>query len=276
MRLSLELIDKTRALELLKTMPTNRNVKKANLNKLISVLENDEWDAENGEVIKINKQGQLIDGQHRLMAIVKTNKAVKMAIMYGCGSNAMKTIDTGATRSINDVLKLNNVKSYVKVPFVIQSESVIKLGKTIRYTNQETKYKTALSVLDVYLNNKIHIDDTITNATRYYAELKLLAPSQVVAYFNIFKKIDEESAIDFFSQLSSFNISNTQILLLKQRLIADKTTTLRKLSSTEKEAFIIKTWNAFMRGTENKILRWQPSTEDFPKVYGIENINHWL
>lgn len=276
MRLSVELINKERALELLNTMPTNRNVKKANLNKLISVLQNNEWDAENGEVIKINKEGQLIDGQHRLMAVVKTNKAVNMAIMYGCGSNAMKTIDTGATRSINDVLKLNNVKSYVKVPFVIQSESVINKGKTIRYTNQETKYKTPLSVLDVYLSNKMIIDETTTQATRFYANLKLLSPSQVVAYYNIFKKIDEESANEFFEQLSSFNITNTQIMLLKQKLIADKTTTLRKLSSTEKEAMLIKTWNAFMQGSEKKILRWQPSTEDFPKVYGIENVNNWL
>lgn len=273
MELKFELINKKRAKELLSTMVLNRSIKKVNFDKLVSAMRNGEFDSENGELIKINKNGKVVDGQHRLMAVIEADVSITMAIAYGCSNDAIKTIDTGATRSIADVLKLSNVKSYTKVPFVIQCESVIFKNKTIRFTSAHSEYKTAHSILDIYNENKEEIDETVRVASNFYNKFRLLTPSIIVAYYNVFNKIDSDACDDFFTQLSSYKIYDSPIILLRDKLTKDKITSLKKLSSPEKEALFIKAWNYYMKGQEVKILRWQPTTEDFPRVYGLENIS---
>lgn len=54
----------------LQNMKTNRNISFARVNAYARDMERGAWQ-ENGESIVFNKSGQLVNGQHRLAAIVK-------------------------------------------------------------------------------------------------------------------------------------------------------------------------------------------------------------
>lgn len=64
------------------------------------------WTAGNGEAIKISCEGTLIDGQHRMKAIVNSGLTVKMLICRGVFEDNMATIDNGKPRNIGDMLEI--------------------------------------------------------------------------------------------------------------------------------------------------------------------------
>jgi hypothetical protein len=62
---------------------------------------------------------------------------------------------------------------------------------------------------------------------------------------------------------SGRDIENETIHNLRNRLINDRTS-VQKLSPTYKKALVYKTWNAFRSGVTLKVLKYNPSVEDFP------------
>jgi hypothetical protein len=65
------------------------------------------WKEDTGEVIKVSKSGIVLDGQHRLYAIVKANTPIFLHIAYGIDDSVSDVLDTGSVRSASDVFKLN-------------------------------------------------------------------------------------------------------------------------------------------------------------------------
>jgi hypothetical protein len=69
------------------------------------------WRGDNGEAIKFSKDG-LLDGQHRLHAIILLKKPVLMMVIRGLSdNNAIKTMDLGKKRSLGDILKVFGVET---------------------------------------------------------------------------------------------------------------------------------------------------------------------
>jgi hypothetical protein len=65
---------------------------------------------ENGESIVFDTNGELKDGQHRLMAIIKSGTWHRIPVVTGVEPKSMATFDTGKSRSAGDVLTLNGFK----------------------------------------------------------------------------------------------------------------------------------------------------------------------
>jgi hypothetical protein len=79
----------------------NRNVRPATLKKYINMLKRDEWQYTH-QGIAISKTNRLLDGQHRLWAIIETGIPAKMLVFRNCDDNTFNVLDYGATRSISD------------------------------------------------------------------------------------------------------------------------------------------------------------------------------
>lgn len=63
----------------------------------------------NGASVVVSNTGVLLDGQHRLMAIVKTGIAAPILLVEGVQEEALKSIDQGKPRSTADILTLDGV-----------------------------------------------------------------------------------------------------------------------------------------------------------------------
>lgn len=60
----------------------------------------------NGEAIRFNKSGMLVDGQHRLSAIIRAGVTVKILVISEVDDNAAAIYDTGAKRNPADALRM--------------------------------------------------------------------------------------------------------------------------------------------------------------------------
>lgn len=63
------------------------------------------WD-ETGEAIKLSRTGQLLDGQHRLNAIIEAGVTLELLVVRGLGDQSQALMDQGASRTAKDALDL--------------------------------------------------------------------------------------------------------------------------------------------------------------------------
>ena len=113
MRPQIEALTITPAMESqwLKSNTHNRPARKAHVARLANEMVKGNWQL-NGETIKFDTWGRLIDGQHRLMAIIEASQPLTMHVCTGLAadSDVFATIDVGLNRSAGSVLAMHGIK----------------------------------------------------------------------------------------------------------------------------------------------------------------------
>lgn len=85
-----------------KNVGTNRHLNKAHVDKLATEIREGRWQVlPHGIVFDTNKR--LIDGQHRLHAIIASNTPVSMMVIHDAAPEALEALDTGSPRGIHDL-----------------------------------------------------------------------------------------------------------------------------------------------------------------------------
>ncbi len=85
----------------------NRKLKPHVVQSYKRQMEKGLWQSNNAEGIKISETNKLLDGQHRLAAIIEYGKPVEMLIFSGIPEKSMTSIDDGIRRSTSDAFRIN-------------------------------------------------------------------------------------------------------------------------------------------------------------------------
>lgn len=104
MKVSFKSITPWKALELLEHNVNNRPINKNRVKMYADDMRNGGW-FENGESIVITESGNLVDGQHRLMALVEANVTATFVVATIPDKNA-RNFDNGRSRNTNDALRM--------------------------------------------------------------------------------------------------------------------------------------------------------------------------
>jgi hypothetical protein len=88
----------------------NRGVKRHQREFLKRQIEREQF-AYNGETIVIGDDGQVMNGQHRLIACVAAGVPIEVLMVFGVPAKHFVTIDQGARRNAADVLTIEGHKS---------------------------------------------------------------------------------------------------------------------------------------------------------------------
>lgn len=75
-----------------KNFGRNRKIRKGHISKLVFDMKNGNWQ-ETGETLKFNIMGDLIDGQHRLTAIVESGCTLELWVATDVPNAAINAID---------------------------------------------------------------------------------------------------------------------------------------------------------------------------------------
>jgi hypothetical protein len=247
-----------------------------------------------GETVKFSKTGVLLDGQHRLAAIVQAATAgaveqaegsngpeqvrlpanpkiaIPMVIIRGLDDAAQEAMDTGAARGLNDILELNrqekNASTLATAIRVIYSWTV---GNRRSMGKQATATNTTL--LAFFDQNADEFRDLVTRVnTRYQRNTHLLSPRMLCLTHWVFEERDAEEAEFFFDRL--YDGQN----LVKGDPIYELRETLVKLSKSRDDkpfawvlALVIKAWNAYRSGERLTILSYKMGgrhPENYPEA----------
>ena len=91
-------------------MFNTENYRSLNKDRIVSYandMKNGKWQF-NGEGIKFDESGKLIDGQHRLHAIVRSGVPVQMLVIRGV-ENGINIYDVGSARSMGQIAKARGI-----------------------------------------------------------------------------------------------------------------------------------------------------------------------
>jgi hypothetical protein len=223
------------------------------------------WKTKTGEFIKISKTKRLLDGQHRLLAVIKANVSIEFSFLYEINDDVFDVLDTGRNRSKSDVFTIEKIPNASNIASIINAYLSLKKGNTTIEGKSTTGITNTL-VLDEYRSNPEHWQNvTKFTAKIYNSFAKILSISTIGSFYSFFYDISPETSREFFNQLGTGeSITNNSITLLRKVLLSDKISS-RKMKMRHKNALIIKTWNAFRKNDNFKNLRFDNETDSFPK-----------
>ena len=251
----------------LSTNEKNRSVKERKLIRFANDIMLGKWKEDTGETIKFSKCGKLIDGQHRLLAVIKANKPIDIHISEGHEYSIFDVLDTGTSRSVSDAFSIAGIKMANTIPSIIATYNWLKNGSM---TSRVDNSKSSSQILEQYYLDVEHWENMARASHTYYLSInKIIAPSTIGGTYAYLYDINSVIANKFFNQLcTGYGIENESVSLLRNQLTKDKLS-MYKMSSQMKFAFIIKTWNAYVSGKTIKQLKFNPDLEPFPTPLAI-------
>lgn len=94
------------AMEMLSNNPINRRIKPGRINTLVHEIQSGQW-TPSPTPISFSSSGRLLDGQHRLNAIVRAGRPLVMAIAYDVPEDTV--FDKGLERESGDALYMRRM-----------------------------------------------------------------------------------------------------------------------------------------------------------------------
>lgn len=251
------------ARQLLAQNPHNRPINKMNLDMICRDLKQGKW-MENGESIIVDWDGNLLDGQHRLMAVVNTGICFNSVFAEGIHPRAFATIDQGRKRTAAEILQL---LGEVNTTNLVSALGIIDCYQNKRYSFSQPgfSHEEVIALLDK--NPKIRQSMALPGL-----RCNLAPPALLAALHYLFAQKDPEAAGEFIVKLTTgVNLDQADpVLLLRQRLLKNAQGTA-KINRSYAAALIIKAWNASRCGIviSNLRLRKGPegkNAEQFPVI----------
>jgi hypothetical protein len=261
-RARVEQIAPTKARRLLRQNRHNRNLRALRVKELAGAMRRGEWDL-NGETIKIAQDGTLLDGQHRLQAVIDSGVTIETVVVRGLPLSAQDTVDTGRRRRLADMLALeghsdpNTLAAALNALHRHRNELRLDGARRTAPTPQQ-----ALALIAATPG----IFDSVRAARR--VNKKIGGPIGVFAALHCeFCQADPSASEQFFEQLEDgADLSSGDPLLhLRNHLISPRKDRSYAQQPFHIAALMIKAFNLRRAGQTVEVLAYK-RTEGFPTI----------
>lgn len=244
----------------------NRKLKESVVKRYARDMGNDNWTL-TGEPIQFNCDGSLLNGQHRLHAIIESNKTVPIVVATGVDQSAMMHMDTGVKRSFNDWLKMQgfsnvaNLGSATKFCYryekgTLRTQEVPTMAEVIQYF-EANRERLIQSVSGFVSNSRLRV---FFNGPAFVA-LDYFTTPKMPGEFNAFAHLianehtpePDTTAFTYRKYMDNYRIMSSH----------------RKTHPLILQAIAIKAWNAHIEGRVVESLSWRAggaSPEQFPTI----------
>lgn len=237
--------------EYLKNNKSNRNLDNKRIARYAREMELGRW-LINGDTIRFDTDGILLDAQHRLEAIVKSGVTVEALVVRDLPKEAFATIDVGKNRSGGDILTISG-HQYVS-HLASAARRVFTFDNTPedapKVASPQGKVVTHTDILDV-LKRRPTLPDDVAAFCRGYPRIgKLLGFGSGAALQHLFHEKQAELAREYFRGLETgANLdANSVIYQVREKLIALAGSGRMRAVTTFKMAIIVKGWNLMRDG----------------------------
>jgi hypothetical protein len=150
---------------LLEFNPINRKIKLVHVEGLKRDIQNNRW-LQTHESIAINKLGNMHDGQHRAVGIIKADKGWPFYVTWNVPPEAIYATDSGDKRPINEKLAFlfPDLKMTHKTAALCRSMMWGLSNRGIRYTESE--------IANFMFKHQQIVDWTMKNMSKYRSDLQ--------------------------------------------------------------------------------------------------------
>jgi hypothetical protein len=241
----------------------NRKLRESRVLFFARLLENDEWEL-TGDAIVFDDQEILINGQHRLSAVVVAKIAARFLVLRGVPSKTQEVMDQGLSRNLGDQLHRRGVQYPAIVAGALNwlyQFDYIESSGNVHYSNPALR-PSLRELLALYeRNTDLEAEAGRMNKLVYYIKVR---PGPTLALYHRLSDIDAEEAEIFFKNLQEGAglAKNDPIWKLREWCLNDS----RNRHGTGRAptyryvAMVLKAWNAWREGKTIQKLSWNYST----------------
>ena len=245
------------AAELLQRNKNNRSVRKNNVDTLAMAMAKGEWELSNDAIV-ISEGGFLLNGQHRLLAVIKSGVACPFILFTGAKDTVFDIMDTPTIRRVSDAIQRRGGTNTIKMEATIGKY----LNLCYDYNNAwetNTRYdnkvmETRKGRLDVYEEHSDTLHKWINKCARLQQKGLSIVTESMIAGFAFFleNKLhhDEQKIVAFLEELLVDGAArNTTVLFVRKKLMRNKMK-VELIPRQDELRYITRAWNDFILGRQ--------------------------
>lgn len=225
--------------------------------------------------IAVDSNGVLQDGQHRATAIVRSGIAVEMQVSVGMPPENFDAIDNGLRRNFRDVVARLGIANAARVGSAARLLLIMD-----EYPKRSFGDKVSNAEVSHYLQRRVtlaggeetSLGDLIYQATveaqQHWAAYRINVTGTAAFLTRVWQLLGTENAElqDFLAGLrSGVDLSSSDPRLALRRVMLSPSNSVRTMTHVH-YAYIVKSWNKFVKNTPTKVLNFRPKAEDIPKI----------
>lgn len=257
MNITKETVTPRKALDWLKRNAQNRPISTTTVKNYARAMTAGAWQV-NGDCIRFNGNGDMIDGQHRLTACVQADKSFETYVARGLEHAAFDTIDQGCKRTIGHVFARAGYEHYTTLASAVRNLWRYENGYLTKCGSLRPDEANAI------IENHPGIHAAVSFTRHAMSKKSLIHPGVNAFLVYITSQLSTVQSEEFWNWvLTGEGLNKTMpAYLLRERLIANLSSQA-KIDHDMIAALAIKAWNFHRAGKPCKTLKWLPS-EEFP------------
>lgn len=217
----------------------------------------------NGETIKFDKDGKLLDGQHRLAAIVMSGVTKLIYVAYNVPRSAIITIDTGRNRSFSDQLRV----AY-EYHHSAQLSSLIRLifeWNETGWISHKTFRQIEPDEANDYIKSNPDVADLPQRINDFNGSMihRIMARNHFGFLLWLFSRVSPEDAKIYLSCLVDCieHYPGDPALVLRKQLLLMRSDRYRRVKRNIVIGLVIQNWGKWRAHQEVKLVRVPPATQ---------------
>ncbi|MEE1730691.1 hypothetical protein ACFCZ4_17515 [Streptomyces microflavus] len=275
-RIAYELITPTAAAEIQSLTRRHccnpRRLDPAHARRLARDMASGLWDEDNPEVICICGHGAVIQGQHRLEAVIISDLPRRFLVSRGVPHSASVTMDSGKTRSAAVALSTAGVERYRK-----DLSSTVKLlrlydveRKTTPWTAWSSSSFTNSEIVGFFQSDYQDLAEQLPQMNALKSALWSAPSASLASSYLLYRDGGEIEVAEFLQGLvSGANLGETDPRWVLRRFFLNPTRNRRGSAvSPHQIGLFLKCWNLWITGETWEISYFRPN-ETMPLVISV-------
>lgn len=226
----------------------NRPVSPRHVNAYARDMAAGNWEL-NGESIKFSKTGRLLDGQHRLLAIIKAGVSVRIAVTRGVDPKAQRSMDAGKARTASDALTIKGEKHTTHLAAMARIALAVEAGGNL------ASYPATHAEVENFVEEHPDARYSAQIASKYHRGTD--CPPAVVAYTHwAFAQIDPVAADEFwYTAAEKVGLTAGDPIIALTNRLAEARRARKSLSREALISLVFRAWNYRRQGKTTRMLR---------------------
>ncbi|WP_424636244.1 hypothetical protein [Embleya sp. AB8] len=204
--------------------------------------------------------GRLMDGQHRLRAIVKSGVTVPILVFENAPPESFSVLDTGKRRSAGDVLFLKGHKDATLLAAAVRHAHLFAnipdsswVGASSRLTNNQ--------VLDILATDEKAFKEAVAIGRLLHQSIGIIPTAGATGYYLTVREartVDPKPWVHGLLTGADLSIGDPRLALIKVLAVLRRGSSVRRRTDNRAQlGLYIKAWNAWALGREARALRFQ-------------------
>lgn len=266
MQFSVEEFTPERAKSVLETQnKKNRKIQDKTVRGYVHDMKNGKW-LITGDPLKFDTSDYMIDGQHRLSAVVHSGVTVNFAVIRGLEPEAQDVIDTGRRRTAGNMLELRGITHAAKIA------AAARIGVAF----DKGLLPTSMSRLP----DCTHQEVVEWTEKHHESVLPVLAPSNLIYRamggssagilyaFHRLHLVDATATLQLLTDLNELKTAgkgDPRAALMKRLQVIGKDPRIKSTPSSTMFA-VFRAWNAIQKGHQISIIVDSPNGKEIPAL----------